>query len=91
MPVRLIGVVEAEQTEGGETSRNDRLLAVAENSRNHRDVRTLNDLHGNAVDEIEHFFVSYNQIKGKKFKPLGRSGPDRARKLVDEGIKKYKK
>ena len=84
VPVRLIGVVEAEQVEDGETSRNDRLLAVAENSRNHRDVRTINDLHGNVVDEIEHFFVSYNQAKGKEFRVLKRSGRQRAETVLEE-------
>jgi hypothetical protein len=29
-------------------------------------------------------FVSYNQIKGKKFEPLGRFGPDHARRCVRE-------
>src|SRR4051812_1839092 len=83
---RLIGVIEAEQSEDGETSRNDRLIAVAATSRNHREVVSLDQLSGNLVDEIEHFFVSYNQVKGKRFKPLGRHGPDCARRLVEEGV-----
>jgi len=36
VPSRLIGVIEAEQTEGESTERNDRLLAVAANSAAHR-------------------------------------------------------
>lgn len=84
---RLIGVIEAEQTEeDGQTERNDRLIAVAAESRNHRDVRALDQLSGNLVDEIEHFFVSYNAVKGKEFKPQRRAGPDRAQALVEEGI-----
>lgn len=86
--VRLIGVIEAEQTEDSKTTRNDRLVAVAVVSRNHRDVESLDDLYGNTVDEIEHFFISYNEIKGKEFKPLRRSGSERARELIDEGMKK---
>lgn len=87
VPARLIGVIEAEQTErDGETERNDRLIAVAANSHNHKDVQALDDLNQNLVDEIEHFFVSYNEVKGKIFKPLGRYGPDRARKLVEQGV-----
>jgi inorganic pyrophosphatase len=81
---RLIGVIEAEQTEEGKAERNDRLIAVAAESHTHKDVKTLGDLPPHLVAEIEHFFVSYNAIKGKEFKPLGRFGPDRARKLVDE-------
>jgi inorganic pyrophosphatase len=81
---RLLGVIEAEQTEKGETTRNDRLIAVSANSRTHSDLKTLRDLNEKLVDEIEHFFISYNVAKGKNFKPLGRFGPDRARKLVEE-------
>jgi inorganic pyrophosphatase len=81
---RLLGVIEAEQTEDGETTRNDRLIAVAAVSRQHRDVRDLSDLGDNLVNEIEHFFVSYNAVKGKEFKPLGRFGPDRAERLIRE-------
>ncbi len=41
--------------------------------------------------EIEHFFVSYNQMEGKAFNPLGRCGPADAQKLVDKGIKRFRK
>jgi inorganic pyrophosphatase len=91
VPARLIGVIEAEQTEGGRTMRNDRLIAVAANSRNHRNLQALDSLGGNLVDEIEHFFVSYNQIKGKRFTPLGHHGPDRARQVVDEGVERARR
>ncbi|HYO62391.1 MAG TPA: inorganic diphosphatase [Pyrinomonadaceae bacterium] len=86
---RLVAVIEAEQTErDGERTRNDRLIAVAAGSRTHRDVRTLADLSDALLSEIEHFFVSYNEIKGKKFEPRGRFGPKRARELVEEAAKK---
>ena len=79
---RLLGVLEAEQTEEGNTSRNDRLIGVAVKSRIDSDYKTLKDLNEKLVEEIEHFFVSYNASKGKKFKPLGRFGPERAQRLV---------
>jgi inorganic pyrophosphatase len=85
VPARLIGVIEAEQTEAGQTAQNDRLIAVAADSRYHRDVQSLEDLNPTLVAEIEHFFVSYNSIRGKEFKPSRRSGPERARQLVVEG------
>jgi len=91
-PARLIGVIEAEQTErDGKTERNDRLIAVASNSHTHKGVKSLNDLNKVFVDEIEHFFVSYNQAKGKEFKPIGRFGAVKAKKLVEEGEKLYRK
>jgi inorganic pyrophosphatase len=90
--VRLVAVIEAEQTErDGETTRNDRLIGIAAESRLHKKVRSLAGLNENLLEEIEHFFVSYNEIKGKVFKPLGRFGPVRARKLAEEGMKQFKK
>ena len=90
--VRLVGVIEAEQTEkNGETTRNDRLIAVTTNSHEHKNIKSINDLSEILVDDIEHFFVSYNEAKGKKFKPIGRFAGQKAKKLVDEGIKLYKK
>jgi inorganic pyrophosphatase len=88
---RLIGVIEADQTEEGNTVRNDRLIAVAVNSRNHRDVNSLDDVNENLREEIAHFFVSYNESKGKRFEPLGQFGPDRARQLVNEGGKRRRR
>jgi inorganic pyrophosphatase len=89
IPARLIGVIEAEQTEKGKTNRNDRLIAVAVDSRAHTDIQTLDDLNESVVNEIEHFFVSFNEAKGKQFKPLGRFEPDRAEQVVEEGVKAY--
>ena len=91
VPCRLLGVIEAEQTEGGKTDRNDRLIAVAATSRTHGHLQSLDDLNSKIVDEIEHFFVSYNTAKGKKFRPLGRFGPERARELVVAAMPETKK
>lgn len=88
VPSRLIGVIEAEQTEAGKTERNDRLLAVAVNSAAHRSIRQLNDLSEDLVAQIEHFFVSYNEMKGKRFEVKKRSGSKRARALVIATMKR---
>jgi inorganic pyrophosphatase len=91
VPARLIGVIEANQTESdGQTMRNDRLIAVAENSRTHGHLREVSDLNDNLIAEIEHFFASYNEIKGKKFEPLHRRGANVAEKLVRKGMKAHK-
>jgi inorganic pyrophosphatase len=85
--VRVIGVIVAEQTErSGVVERNDRLIAVAEKSRRHETIRAIRQLPSALVREIEHFFVSYNQVKGKQFTPCGRFGPARALRLVRDGI-----
>ena len=91
VPARLIGVIEAEQTEEGETVRNDRLLAVASVSRAHQSIRDIKDLDEHLVTEIEHFFRSYNVMRGAEFKVVGRHGAEQAQKLVADGEKMYQK
>jgi inorganic pyrophosphatase len=81
---RLIGVLEAEQTEDGETVRNDRLVAVLETPYNPPEYRSLDEVSRQRLAEIEHFFVSYNQMEGRHFKPLARRGADRAEELLEE-------
>lgn len=88
---RLIGVIKAEQTEEGKTERNDRLIAVATVSRNHQNVNELSELNENLVHEIEHFFISYNQAKGKEFKVLGRGGAKQAAALIEDGRKMFRR
>src|SRR5580704_14026718 len=88
LTARLIGVIEAEQTEeDGTKCRNDRLIAVATHAHVHSEVKSISELDKKVVDEIEHFFVYYNERRGKKFKPLGRFGPKRASKLVKQTMK----
>src|ERR1700746_177758 len=72
--VRIIGVIEAKQIEDGETERNDRLLAVAIHSYQHEDVSTIADLSSAILDQLEQFFVSYNKLRGKKFKLENQGG-----------------
>jgi inorganic pyrophosphatase len=92
VPARLVAVIEALQTErDGERTRNDRLIAVAADSHTHKNVRTLADLNDALLDEIEHFFVSYNEAKGKTFEPLGRFGPVKAARLIEEAARQFRR
>jgi len=80
---RLIGGIEATQKEKlSNAERNDRLLATAAKSILYEEIKTYTDLSKRLLDQIEHFFVSYNEAKGKVFRPLGRFGPKRAIELV---------
>jgi len=87
VPARLIGVIEAEQTENGKTLRNDRLVAVAADAHDYRDLRTIGDINQNLLKELEHFFISYNNAKGKDFKFLRTRGPKHARKLLESALR----
>jgi inorganic pyrophosphatase len=85
--VRLIGVIEATQTDRGKKLRNDRLIAVSKESHLHRPVKTIKDIDSRLLAEIEEFFIAYNTMKGEKFKPLDHFGPKRAMALVRRGQK----
>jgi inorganic pyrophosphatase len=92
VPTRLLGVIEAEQTERtGETMRNDRLIGVAAESITHRNLKSLGTLDENLVDQIEHFFVSYNEIKGSNLNHSAASGPRAPAALIEKGIKLFGK
>lgn len=90
--VRLIGVIEAQQTEqDGTSERNDRLVAVLVEDRTHGECKTVKDLNKRCVKEIEQFFVTYNRLRGKKFKLLGLHGPAKAESLAREGMHAFAK
>ena len=84
---RLIGVIEAEQTEDGHTERNDRLVAVALQAHDYHELKSLKDLSANLLEELEHFFVSYTELKKKEFRLLNHRGPKRARQLLKSAMK----
>src|SRR6478735_4340793 len=79
---RLIGVIEAEQTQDGKTFRNDRMLGVTSKSHLYAEVRELESLPPKLVDEVEQFFINYNKLRGRVFKPLRRGGSKEAITLV---------
>jgi len=87
---RLLGVIEAEQSEEGKSERNDRLIAVAAESHTNGELKSLQKLDSKLIGEIEHFFVSYNKARGKKFKPTARKGPAVAERLIRKHTKKRK-
>ena len=85
---RLIGVIEAEQTQEGKTFRNDRMVAVAVGSRLYAKVNELDDLPPTLMDEIEQFFINYNTMRGRVFKPMARAGAAEGMKLVKRSTAK---
>jgi inorganic pyrophosphatase len=86
VPARLVGVLEAQQTEvDGETNENDRLVAVSTDSRAHASVKVPADFGDAFIAEIEQFFRFYNEARSKKFESRGWKGPRVAARLVAEG------
>ena len=83
---RLIGVIKAEQTDNGDKIRNDRLIAIASQSRDQQNVRSIEQLDAYLIQEIEHFFISYHELDGEAFRPIACLGPGKAKKIVDKGL-----
>ena len=73
---RLIGVLEAEQQDGGKGpwKRNDRLLAVAGGPSGHSSLSSIRDVDPFRLDAIDSFFHSYHALDGDGFRPIGRKG-----------------
>lgn len=87
VPVCLIGIIKAEQTErDGHVVRNDRLLAVLETPYNPPEITRLDALHPHRLAEIEHFFKSYNEMEGRAFRLLGRDGAETAMAFVRSSL-----
>jgi inorganic pyrophosphatase len=89
--VRLLGAIEATQTENKTTTRNDRLIAVATEAHDYQHLRTLKDIETNLRRELEHFFTTYHQMNGVKFKILNLCGPERAKALIKKASQKFGK
>jgi inorganic pyrophosphatase len=88
--VRLIGGIRAEQREkGAKWEENDRLIAVAHHSRTLADIKSLDDLGGDSVDQLTAFFEQYNRLERKEFRASDRCDARAAEDLVQKGIKAF--
>ena|ERR1700722_7191464 len=87
---RPIGVIEASQTQDGKTFRNDRLIGVADAAHERAKLKSISELDSVILDDIEHFFISYNEVRDRKFKPIRRAGANSARQLVRRGMRAFK-
>ena len=88
--IKIMGVIEAEQTEEGETCRNDRLVARVAKSITYGHASHIDDLGRPFVQHLGQFFVTYNDLKGKTFKVLGIAGPDQAMRLIESAAARAK-
>ncbi len=90
VPSRIVGVIEAEQVEAdGKKTANNRLLAVAQEAHDYRNLQSIDDLDQNLIDELGHFFVSYHAQRNSKFRIRGTHGPKHALRLVKKAIDRY--
>lgn len=82
MDCRIIGGILAKQTEKGKTVRNDRFIAIPEASQLFADIKSIDDLPKDIIEQLKNFFINYNEEAGKKFKPLKNISAKDAYKLI---------
>jgi inorganic pyrophosphatase len=82
--VRLIGVIEADQTEDGETKRNDRILAVARESLSYATTKSTSDLAPGLLDTVTSFWTQYETLRGVGFEILGVKGAANAARRIKD-------
>jgi inorganic pyrophosphatase len=90
---RLIGVLEAEQQDGGKGKweRNDRLLAVADGSKGHSQLRSIRDVDPFRLDAIGEFFRGYHALDGDGFRVTAHAGLGAAEAAIRRGHAAYRK
>ena len=75
--------------QNGKTETNSRLLPVAIHSYSHDNIASIKQMNESTLDQLEAFFISYNKLRGKKFKVTAQGGPARALKILKEGMKAF--
>jgi len=87
--VRLIGVLHAEQREGGKRIRNDRLIGVADTPVTPARLEELSALDEEELRAIEHFLKSYNAFQGREFEIKSRGDSRDATRILDSAIEAH--
>ena len=85
--MRWVGVRRARQVEHGKSIRNDRLIAVGETPVNPSPVRGLRHLRSREVDDIAHFFETYNAAQGREFRIIGQGDRRAAQATLEMAIR----
>jgi inorganic pyrophosphatase len=84
---KLLGVIEAKQTEGKKVERNDRIIAIPlEVSSGRPPAGAIKRLTSEVVRDISKFFIAYNELQGRSFKVLRHAGAARAAKLIRDSL-----
>ncbi len=84
---RLIGIIQGEQGDKKKTIRNDRVVAVEKENHTFADIKHVDELGKQFLEELEEFFVNYHKLSGEQFRVLDVRGPGQARKRIDDGIR----
>ncbi len=86
LDVRLVGVIEAVQTEEGKKSKNDRLIGIAVRSWQFGEIRNISELPHSLVEQVKEFLALYTKNLKKQVEITGVAGPERAVELLEKAI-----
>src|SRR5499433_891204 len=84
--VRPIGVLRMVD----QGKQDEKLLAVVENDPVYREINDCSQVFPHLLREIEHFFSIYKNLEGKKTEIAGWDGVEPARKIIVDGLKRFK-
>jgi inorganic pyrophosphatase len=84
MDCRIIGCLKAEQSAKEKMIRNDRFLAIPEQTVVFENVLSIEDLPPTLLMEIESFFTTYMSLEGKDFLILGKLDAAEAGAILKE-------
>jgi inorganic pyrophosphatase len=79
---KLIAVLEAEQVDRNQKQRNDRLIAIPAEVTSHELMLPVVAFSGGLKKAVSEFFVKYNELQGRTFRPLRYASPSRAIRIV---------
>jgi len=83
---RLIGVIRAKQKEKGQKPvRNDRFIVVSATACEFARFKKPTDLPPVMLEQLERFFITYNEVEGRTFTLLGVENAAAALKLIKTG------
>jgi inorganic pyrophosphatase len=86
---RVIGCINGRQIEQDKTEeKNDRYLAVPDVSAFFEKVKSYKDLDPKIIEQLQFFFVHYNELAGKHFELLGLKNAKEAYKAIKSSINK---
>jgi inorganic pyrophosphatase len=91
MRCKLLGVLQTLQETKKDRIRNDRIIAVPEDSHREQELRDVQALLPELKQELEKFFVATDELQAKTLKFLGWRGPQEAKKLIRHCEKLFKK
>ena len=81
----IIGAIKARQSSDDETFRNDRIIGVPVMTKEKDEEVALKDFSKLKINELEKFFIYYNKMEKKEFKPLGILSAKETWKIIKDG------